>query len=96
MIYRISRRANTDIEAICDYIGKDSQSIMVSSAVAESRKTTTTLLDHDAWITVRLLHFREEKSKSWIAEHLGISRNTVAKYLREPDPPEYRLKMEFG
>jgi transposase len=65
---------------------------MVSSPVAESRKTTTTLLDHDAWITVRLLHFREDKSKSWIAEHLGISRNTVAKYLREPDPPRYRIK----
>ncbi len=65
---------------------------MLSSPNEGPRKTANYMLDQDAWITVRLLFLREGKSKSWIARELGISRNTVAKYLRDPDPPKYSMK----
>jgi transposase len=65
---------------------------MLSMPHERTRKTTNDMLDQDAWITVRLLFFREGKGKSWIARELGLSRNTVSKYLRDPDPPKYLMK----
>ena len=65
---------------------------MLSSPCERPGKTAAGMLDQDAWITVRLLFFREGKSKSWRARELGLSRNTVSKYLREPDPPKYLMK----
>lgn len=49
------------------------------------------MLEDDVWITVRVLFFREGKSKSWIARELGVDRNTVAKYVKDPEPPTYRI-----
>ncbi|NBO55642.1 MAG: IS21 family transposase, partial [Actinobacteria bacterium] len=36
------------------------------------------------------------KSKSWIARELGISRNTVRKYLKECEAPKYRATQPRG
>ena len=48
------------------------------------------MIDDDTWVSMRLLHLRQGKSKSWIARELGVSRNTVAKYLVTPEAPKYR------
>lgn len=50
------------------------------------------MIDDDVWHSLRVLHFRQGKSKKWIAEEFGLSRNTVAKYLEHPEPPEYRIR----
>jgi len=50
------------------------------------------MIDEDVWHSMRVLHFRQGKSKKWIAEEFGLSRNTVAKYLEHPEPPEYRIR----
>jgi transposase len=54
------------------------------------------MIDDDLWQSIRLLHFRQNKSKSWIARELHISRNTVTKYIAEPEPPKYRLQEARG
>jgi DNA-binding transcriptional regulator LsrR (DeoR family) len=41
------------------------------------------MIDQDVWASIRLLHLRQGKSKSWIVRELGISRNSVAKYLMD-------------
>jgi transposase len=51
----------------------------------------TSLLDLDDWQSLRWLHFREGKSVRWIAKEFGISRNTVAKYVKQPDAPKYAM-----
>lgn len=60
------------------------------------RKTTARMIDQDVWASIRLLHLRQGKSKSWIARELGISRNTVAKYLKDCDAPKYRVTQPRG
>lgn len=54
-----------------------------------SRKLTATMIAQDTWLSVRILHLRQGKRKSWIARELGIARNTVAKYLKDSDAPKY-------
>jgi transposase len=49
------------------------------------------MLDHETWVSIRLLHVRQGKSKSWLAKEFGLSRNTVAKYLKVPEAPSYRI-----
>jgi transposase len=49
------------------------------------------MIDDDLWHSIRVLYFRKGKSKSWIAKELGLSRNTVKKYIASDDPPAYRL-----
>lgn len=61
-----------------------------------SRKNTAKMIDQDAWASIRLLHVRQGKSKSWIARELGISRNTVRKYLKECEAPKYRATQPRG
>lgn len=53
------------------------------------RKATGTVVDDDLWQSIRLLYYRQKKKKAWIARELNISRNTVAKYIAEADPPKY-------
>ena len=60
------------------------------------RKATAKMIDQDAWASIRLLHLRQGKSKSWIALALGISRNTVAKYLKDCESPKYRVTQPRG
>lgn len=52
------------------------------------------LLDLEDWTSIRWLHLREGKSQRWIAKEFGISRNTVAKYIQNPDPPKYTTKVD--
>jgi len=54
------------------------------------------MIDQDAWASIRLLHLRQGKSKSWIARELGISRNTVRKYLEGCEAPKYRATQARG
>jgi transposase len=54
------------------------------------------MIDQDAWASIRLLHLRQGKSKSWIARELGIARNTVAKYLKDCEAPKYRVTQPRG
>ncbi len=54
------------------------------------------MLDQDAWASIRLLHRRQSKSKSWIARELGISRNTVSKYIKDDEAPKYRVTQPRG
>jgi len=61
-----------------------------------SRKTTARMIDQDVWASIRLLHLRQGKSKSWIARELGLSRNTVRKYLEDCDAPKYRASQPRG
>jgi transposase len=60
------------------------------------RKTMVGMLDQDTWVSIRLLHARQGKSKSWLAREFGLSRNTVAKYLRGPEAPSYRVIQARG
>ncbi len=55
------------------------------------RKMMVGMIDQDTWVSMRLLHGRQGKSKSWLAQEFGLSRNTVAKYLRDPEAPSYRI-----
>lgn len=50
------------------------------------------MLDKDDWNSLRWLYLREGKSQRWIANEFGISRNTVAKYVEDPNPPKYNTK----
>ncbi|MBS1954387.1 MAG: IS21 family transposase [Cyanobacteria bacterium SZAS-4] len=61
-----------------------------------SRKATAQMIDQDTWVSIRLLHLRQGKSKSWLAREFGISRNTVAKYLANPEAPRYRTVKPRG
>ncbi len=61
-----------------------------------SRKATAHMIDQDTWVSIRLLHIRQGKSKSWLAKQFGISRNTVAKYLADPEAPRYRTVKPRG
>ena len=60
------------------------------------RKATARMLDQDAWASIRLLHRRQGKSISWISRELGISRNTVSKYIKDCDAPKYRATQPRG
>lgn len=51
-------------------------------------------MDLDDWTSMRWLNHREGKSQRWISKEFGISRNTIAKYLQNPDPPKYTMKVE--
>lgn len=52
------------------------------------------MLDVEDWRSLRWLHLREGKSQRWISKEFGISRNTVSKYLQNPDPPKYTMKTD--
>ncbi len=54
------------------------------------------MINDDLWNSIRILHLRGGKSKSWIAKELGLSRNTVAKYLMNAEPPAYKLSKPRG
>ncbi|MFN8555579.1 MAG: hypothetical protein U0103_29285 [Candidatus Obscuribacterales bacterium] len=54
------------------------------------------MIDQDTWVSFRLLYLRQGKSKSWLAREFGISRNTVAKYLANPDALRYRTVKPRG
>ncbi len=69
---------------------------MKGSRGSGPRKVTARMIDQDVWASIRLLHLRQGKSKSWIARELGISRNTVAKYLKDCDAPKYRVTQPRG
>lgn len=62
--------------------------IMVSCPTADLERKTS-LFNLDDWQSIRWLHLREGKSNRWISREFGISRNTVAKYLQQPDAPKY-------
>lgn len=75
--------------------GLVAETIMVSCPSADLERKAP-LLDVDDWQSLRWLYLREGKSIRWIAREFGISRNTVAKYLKEPDAPKYtRTKPRF-
>lgn len=61
-----------------------------------SRKMTARMIDQDTWVSIRLMHFRQGKSKSWLAREFGISRNTVAKYLKDSEAPTYKASRARG
>lgn len=46
------------------------------------------MITMDEWTTIRVLH-RKGVSIRKIAGLLGLSRNTVRRYLREEEPPRY-------
>jgi transposase len=61
------------------------------------RKTTARMIDQDTWVSIRLLYLRQGKSKSWLAREFGISRNTVAKYLKtDSEAPKYTVSLARG
>ncbi|MBX9688741.1 MAG: IS21 family transposase, partial [Candidatus Obscuribacterales bacterium] len=66
--------------------------IMVASPKVRARKPWVLMIDDDVWHAIRLLHYRQGKSKKWIAQEFGLSRNTVAKYLEQADPPAYTIR----
>jgi transposase len=57
---------------------------------------TARTIAQDTWVSIRLLHLRQGKSQSWIARELGVSRNTVSKYLKDSDAPKYRTTKPRG
>ena len=61
-----------------------------SRPTADLEKTVS-MLTLDDWQSLRWLHFREGKSIRWISRQFGLSRQTVKKYLQEPDAPRYKL-----
>jgi len=62
-----------------------------------SRKLTAKMIDQDTWVSMRLLYLRQGKSKSWLAREFGISRNTVAKYLKgDSEAPKYKASQARG
>jgi transposase len=61
-----------------------------SCPTADLEKTIS-MLTLDDWQSLRWLHFREEKSIRWISRQFGLSRQTVKKYLQEPDAPRYKI-----
>lgn len=66
--------------------------IMVASPKVRARKPWVLMIDDDVLHAIRLLHYRQGKSKKWIAQEFGLSRNTVAKYLEQADPPAYTIR----
>jgi transposase len=65
--------------------------------VLGSRKMTARMIDQDTWVSIRLLYLRQGKSKSWLAREFGISRNTVAKYLKtDSEAPKYTASQARG
>jgi len=64
--------------------------IIYGLPVMELRKFTARMIDQDTWVSIRHMHYRQGKSKPWLAKEFGISRNTVKKYLRVPDAPQYK------
>lgn len=68
------------------------QTIMVSCSPVRARKTTSEMIERDEWCSLRWLHLRKGNSQRKIASELGISRNTVSKYLKDPEPPKYTMK----
>jgi transposase len=71
--------------------------IMTRPQALGSRKTTARMIDQDTWVSIRLLYLRQGKSKSWIAREFGISRNTVAKYLKgDSEAPKYKASQARG
>lgn len=77
--------------------GKRNLSILTGPLIIERfqelgpRKKMVGMIDQDTWVSIRLLHARQGKSKRWIAQEFGLSRNTVAKYLKDPEAPSYRI-----
>jgi transposase len=69
---------------------------MLSAHGLSPRKATGSMVDDDLWQSIRLLYYRQKKSKSWIARELQLSRNTVSKYIAEAEPPKYKLKEPRG
>lgn len=67
-------------------------SIMMSSREPRRGKNTSKMIEDDIWQSIRVLHFRQGKSKNWLAKEFGLSRNTVAKYIATPDPPKYTIQ----
>ncbi len=70
--------------------------IMLSSPRKTTRKTDGLMIDDDLWSSIRVLHLRKGRSRSWISKELGISRNTVSKYLATDEPPAYKLSEPRG
>ena len=62
----------------------------------ENLESTTSMLALDDWQSLRWLHFREGKSIRWISRQFGLSRQTVKKYLKEPDAPRYTADKPRG
>jgi transposase len=65
------------------------EKIMVSCPSEEKAP----LLDKESWQSIRWLYLREGKSARWISRQFGISRKTVAKYLKQPDAPKYQQSL---
>jgi len=71
--------------------------IMERPHVLGPRKTAARMIDQDTWVSIRLLHLRQGKSKSWLAREFGIARNTVAKYLKaDSEAPKYKASQARG
>lgn len=49
------------------------------------------MLKADDWSFLRRLHLQEGKSIRWISKEFDISRKTVAKYVKEPAAPRYKM-----
>ena len=87
-----SRNELLNAEASCkqDKFLSTAKTIMVSCPFGDLDGKTS-LLDLDSWGAIRWLHAREGKSIRWISKQFGFSRETVAKYLSQPDAPKYTL-----
>jgi predicted transcriptional regulator len=66
--------------------------VIIEPPLGSSPRKTASLLDLHDWTVLRRLHLRDGKSQRWISKEFGISRNTVARYLKNPDPPKYTMK----
>lgn len=64
------------------------QETMVSFPLA-NLESTASMLTLDDWQSLRWLHFREGRSIRWISRQFGLSRQTVTKYINQPDAPKY-------
>jgi transposase len=49
------------------------------------------MLTLEAWVDIKAMH-RQGRSIRSIAKELGISRNTVRRYLRDEKPPHYAAR----
>src|SRR5208283_2188975 len=65
--------------------------IMVPCPLADLEEKAS-MITLDDWTSIRWLHFREGKSIRWISREFKISRETVSKYVGQPDVPKYTLK----
>lgn len=86
---KLSRFLENGKEKLSSFTAKP---IMVSSQT-RPRKQSAKMLSEEVWHTIRVLHFRKGRSKASLAKEFGISRNTVAKYLKDAGPPEYKRKV---